>query len=89
MLSLVHRRLFEWEDREYSTTVLCSWLVFWYYFHPWMTPLLIAALFPVVWFLDAKQRKFICFYLSFHAGLPQLKAQYLFGTIFCVSTDLV
>ncbi|XP_026727361.1 multiple C2 and transmembrane domain-containing protein-like isoform X1 [Trichoplusia ni] len=50
------KRLFEWEDREYSTTVLCSWLVFWYYFHPWMTPLLIAALFPVVWFLDAKQR---------------------------------
>ncbi|KAF9795098.1 hypothetical protein SFRURICE_004470 [Spodoptera frugiperda] len=44
----------EWDDRELSTTILCSWLIFWYYFDPWMTPLLIAALFPVIWFIDHK-----------------------------------
>ncbi|KAJ8734804.1 hypothetical protein PYW08_014054 [Mythimna loreyi] len=45
----------EWEDRELSTTVLISWLIFWYYFDPWMAPLLTAALFPVMWFIDHKQ----------------------------------
>ncbi|XP_063891058.1 multiple C2 and transmembrane domain-containing protein isoform X1 [Helicoverpa armigera] len=47
----------EWDDRELSTTILCCWLIFWYYFDPWMTPLLIAALFPVMWFIDHKQNQ--------------------------------
>lgn len=51
------RIFLEWDDRELSTTILCSWLIFWYYFDPWMTPLLIAALFPVIWFIDHKLRK--------------------------------
>ncbi|CAH1643433.1 unnamed protein product [Spodoptera littoralis] len=50
-----HFKVFlEWDDRELSTTILCCWLIFWYYFDPWMTPLLIAALFPVIWFIDHK-----------------------------------
>ncbi|XP_075982632.1 multiple C2 and transmembrane domain-containing protein-like isoform X2 [Anticarsia gemmatalis] len=46
--------LFEWEDRELAYTAIIMWLAFWYYFEPWMGPLLILALFPVVYVLDKR-----------------------------------
>ncbi|CAB3248444.1 unnamed protein product [Arctia plantaginis] len=49
------KHLFEWEDREFSAAALIIWLIFWYYFEPWMGPLLTLALFPVVYIYDQEK----------------------------------
>ncbi|XP_028159488.1 multiple C2 and transmembrane domain-containing protein-like isoform X2 [Ostrinia furnacalis] len=43
-----YKRAFEWENREMSVIALVGWLVFWFFFRIWMTPLL--ALGPFVYF---------------------------------------
>ncbi|XP_026727345.1 multiple C2 and transmembrane domain-containing protein-like isoform X3 [Trichoplusia ni] len=40
--------LFEWDNREKSALALTAWLLFWFFFRMWMTPLL--AVIPFVFF---------------------------------------
>ncbi|XP_021205323.2 multiple C2 and transmembrane domain-containing protein isoform X1 [Bombyx mori] len=40
---------FEWENREKSVLALCAWLVFWFFFRMWMTPLLVLLPFLYYW----------------------------------------
>lgn len=41
--------LFEWENREKSALALSAWLLFWYFFRMWMTPLLVLIPFLYFW----------------------------------------
>ncbi|RVE43709.1 hypothetical protein evm_011645 [Chilo suppressalis] len=50
-----YKRLFEWENRELSFTVLLGWLVFWYYFRMWATPLLLLLPFFYFWIIQTQQ----------------------------------
>ncbi|CAG9782990.1 unnamed protein product [Diatraea saccharalis] len=50
-----YKRLFEWENRELSFTVLVCWLVFWYYFRLWATPLLLLLPFVYFWISQTQQ----------------------------------
>ncbi|CAG5017854.1 unnamed protein product [Parnassius apollo] len=43
------KRTFEWENREKSALALGGWLLFWYYFRVWMTPLLLVLPFIPYW----------------------------------------
>ncbi|XP_075982654.1 multiple C2 and transmembrane domain-containing protein-like isoform X2 [Anticarsia gemmatalis] len=42
--------VFEWESREKSAIGLGIWLVFWFFFRMWMTPLVIVLPFIYFWF---------------------------------------
>lgn len=42
--------VFEWESREKSGIALGGWLIFWFFFRMWMTPLLIVLPFVYYWF---------------------------------------
>lgn len=44
-----YKRVFEWDNREKSATALVIWLVFWYFFNLWMTPLLLLIPFLHQW----------------------------------------
>ncbi|CAH0722602.1 unnamed protein product, partial [Brenthis ino] len=46
------KRLFEWENQEISAAALVGWLIFWYFFRMWMTPLLLALPFAHYWLLQ-------------------------------------
>ncbi|XP_035429249.2 multiple C2 and transmembrane domain-containing protein isoform X2 [Spodoptera frugiperda] len=41
--------LFEWENREKSALALGAWLLFWFFFRMWMTPLLAVVPFVYFW----------------------------------------
>ncbi|KAJ8734009.1 hypothetical protein PYW07_014560 [Mythimna separata] len=41
--------LFEWENREKSALALSAWLLFWFFFRMWMTPLLAVIPFLYFW----------------------------------------
>ncbi|CAB3237283.1 unnamed protein product [Arctia plantaginis] len=42
--------VFEWENREKSAIALGAWLIFWFFFRMWMTPLVIVLPFIYFWF---------------------------------------
>ncbi|XP_045508697.1 multiple C2 and transmembrane domain-containing protein-like isoform X2 [Colias croceus] len=43
------KRVFEWENQELSAMALGGWLIFWYFFRLWMTPLLLLLPFIHYW----------------------------------------
>ncbi|CAH2068633.1 unnamed protein product, partial [Iphiclides podalirius] len=43
------KNTFEWENREQSALALGAWLIFWYFFRMWMTPLLLVVPFIPYW----------------------------------------
>ncbi|XP_072935997.1 multiple C2 and transmembrane domain-containing protein-like isoform X2 [Epargyreus clarus] len=46
------KRLFEWENQEKSAIALGAWLIFWYFFRMWMTPLLLVLPFAHNWIVQ-------------------------------------
>ncbi|KAJ0181208.1 hypothetical protein K1T71_003293 [Dendrolimus kikuchii] len=43
------KNVFEWDNREKSALALGAWLLFWYFFRIWMTPLLLIIPFIYYW----------------------------------------
>ncbi|XP_045489370.1 multiple C2 and transmembrane domain-containing protein [Pieris rapae] len=43
------KRVFEWENQELSAMALGGWLIFWYFFRLWMTPLILLLPFIHYW----------------------------------------
>ncbi|CAH2253332.1 jg967 [Pararge aegeria aegeria] len=43
------KRVFEWENQEKSICALLGWLIFWYFFRMWMTPILLTLPFAHYW----------------------------------------
>ncbi|XP_068628403.1 multiple C2 and transmembrane domain-containing protein-like isoform X2 [Battus philenor] len=47
-----YKQAFEWENREQSALALGAWLIFWYFFRMWMTPLLLVVPFLPYWAMN-------------------------------------
>ncbi|XP_045760811.1 multiple C2 and transmembrane domain-containing protein-like isoform X1 [Maniola jurtina] len=43
------KQVFEWDNQEKSVCALIGWLIFWYFFRMWMTPLLLTLPFAHYW----------------------------------------
>ncbi|CAK1548523.1 unnamed protein product [Leptosia nina] len=46
------KRVFEWENQELSALALGGWLIFWYFFRLWLTPMLLLLPFIHYWLVQ-------------------------------------
>ncbi|XP_038209545.1 multiple C2 and transmembrane domain-containing protein-like [Zerene cesonia] len=58
------KRVFEWENQELSAMALGGWLIFWYFFRLWMTPLLLLLPFIHYWLVQRNNTVIVPLYQS-------------------------